>query len=64
VKAIIIEDKDVHALVEKLRARHVSLVARFKQQTSEQAYVADEAWRAIWMDVVQWLQDQGATVTR
>jgi hypothetical protein len=64
VKAIIIEDKDVHALVEKFRARQASLITRFKQQDSQQAYVADEVCRAIWLDLCQWLQDQGATVVR
>jgi hypothetical protein len=40
------------------------IITRFGQQDSRHALVADDVCRAIWLDLCQWLQDQGATVTR
>lgn len=64
MRAIIIQDHDARALLDRLELKATQLEERFAQQDSTQRYVADECWRGLRFELVQWLQEQGATVTR
>ena len=59
MRAIIIEDKDACALVDKLKLKSL----RETHQVNEEMTLS-EMHRLFHYEVVKWLQDQGATVTR
>jgi len=65
MKAIIIEDKDCRALVEKLSLVNVSEQVRRSHATQDCSDVQIDAMHRLFhYEVVRWLQDQGAQITQ
>jgi hypothetical protein len=63
MRAVILQDHDFVALIDKLRLVAAEHEKRFGMQDDRQKHVADECFRAVHYHVVSWAQQHGAKVT-
>lgn len=63
MKVVVCKDEDAEALLLKMKVAQNDLVARFSQQSQEQAHVVSECFRRVHYDLVTWLQAQGFKTT-
>lgn len=63
MRAIIIDDKDAHALLDRLHLTALREAGHFRGRTEETITVED-MHRVFNFVVVRWLQEQGASVVR
>ena len=64
MRAVICKEEDALSLILGLEVKQHELMARFRQQTEQQAYVCDEVMRGVRYVVVGWLTEHGFKVTR
>lgn len=64
MKAILIQDHDIKALLDALQVNADRQNQRFDMQSPEQRYVASEVYSNFRRIVIEWAEEHGAAVIR